>query len=727
MRNVTGRSVVAALAIVVAAAAAVRTQQPQSGFTTSTTAVVVDVVVRDAKGAPIVDLKPSDFELLEDDVKQRIAAVELIAPGRTHARTTDGARPASPQTTPAVPASEQGRPSEAPNSPTVMALVFHRLSVDARPLAWRAARTYLDGPGREADYVGVFMIDSSLETLQPYTNDREKIAAAVERAGRTPGSTYVRRAPMESLYGDTNPDTSPTASAESMGRPPNVSGYQPAAQGHRDQLQEAAQRMENFFEEMMRDRNGHAEMAALTALAGSLGALPGRKSMVLFSEGLSVPAAAAATFRGAIDAANRSNVSIYAMDAKGLRVHSEQAVTARNLLAIRGVGDDDPAKAADDNTRKSLTSDLERAEFVLKKDPEASLGTLAKETGGFLINNTNDLGSAFARIDADRRFHYLLTYTSNNVAMDGTWRRIAVQVKRRGAEVRARSGYAAVAAMGTVPVLRFESNALSALAATPRPTQIPLRAASFQFPEADGTTRVALYVQAPGSGIAYFVDDARTAWQTHFTILARILDDTGEMIRKGSQPYRLTGPAKDVHVARQGDVLFYRQPTVEPGRYTIDYAIYDELSGQAGTGTLPLAIAARESGSLVMSDIVLVDHAEAVSPDQKDPRNPLYLDSTLIYPNLGTPIVRSARGSLVFFYTARAGRRPLTGRVELVQNGRAVARRALTVPAADDTGLVRHANELPLDEIGAGPYELRVSLSDGRETVARTAAFVLRP
>ena len=61
-------------------------QAPGSGFTTSTTAVVVDVVVRDAKGAPIVDLKPSDFELLEDDAKQKIASVELIAPGRAPAR-----------------------------------------------------------------------------------------------------------------------------------------------------------------------------------------------------------------------------------------------------------------------------------------------------------------------------------------------------------------------------------------------------------------------------------------------------------------------------------------------------------------------------------------------------------------------------------------------------------------------------------------------------------------
>jgi hypothetical protein len=128
-----------------------------------------------------------------------------------------------------------------------------------------------------------------------------------------------------------------------------------------------------------------------------------------------------------------------------------------------------------------------------------------------------------------------------------------------------------------------------------------------------------------------------------------------------------------------------------------------------------------------MSDVILVDHAEAVPPDQRDARNPLYLDSTLIYPNLGTPLRRSQRGSLVFFYTARTGTRPPTGLVELMQDGRVVATRELTVPKADASGLVQHANELPLAEIGAGPYELRVTLSDGASAVTRAASFVLMP
>ena len=93
-------------------------------------------------------------------------------------------------------------------------------------------------------------------------------------------------------------------------------------------LFELAERMEQSFEEMVRDRDGHAESAAMIALASSMGTLPGRKTVVLFSEGLSIPAAVVAKFEAVIDTANRGNVTFYAMDAKGLKVHSAQAATA---------------------------------------------------------------------------------------------------------------------------------------------------------------------------------------------------------------------------------------------------------------------------------------------------------------------------------------------------------------------------------------------------------------
>ncbi len=256
----------------------------------------------------------------------------------------------------------------------------------------------------------MFIVDTGLQTVQTFTTDRAKVAAAVEKVARTQTTTFTRNQALASATGDASPDVSPTASAESPGRPVRESGFQvrgprlstlsPFERAMRE-LHEMPERMENVYEEMMRDRDGHAETAALTALASSMGSLPGRKTVVFFSEGLSVPAAVEAKFRAVIETANRSNVSFYTVDAKGLRVHSEQAATARGLAALRGVGDDDPLQVEEENDiRRPRTSDLERNEFLLRKDPAATLGMLAKETGGFLIDGTNDLG---LRLPAHRR------------------------------------------------------------------------------------------------------------------------------------------------------------------------------------------------------------------------------------------------------------------------------------------------------------------------------------
>ena len=261
-------------AVAIAATVGLRAQQPpRSGFATSTTAVVVDVVVRDAAGAPVLDLKPSDFELREDDVEQRVTSVQLIAPGRTPAAA--GARSAASATDPPPATGAGATPDAGPvdQGPTLIALAFHRLSPDGRALAHRAARSYVDGAIAANDFAGVFIVDTGLQTVQTFTADRRKVADAVEKVARTQTTTFTRQMPFASVYGDASPDVSPTASAESVGRPANDSGFQarprqstmtPAQQAE-DALRRMAERMENAYEEMMRDRNGHAETAALTA------------------------------------------------------------------------------------------------------------------------------------------------------------------------------------------------------------------------------------------------------------------------------------------------------------------------------------------------------------------------------------------------------------------------------------------------------------------------------
>ena len=67
---------------------------------------------------------------------------------------------------------------------------------------------------------------------------------------------------------------------------------------------------------------------------------------------------------------------------------------------------------------------MERTEDLLALDPQGGLSRLAQDTGGFLVRDTNDMGSAFRRIEEDSRFHYLLSYSPKNTTLDGKFRAI---------------------------------------------------------------------------------------------------------------------------------------------------------------------------------------------------------------------------------------------------------------------------------------------------------------
>ena len=129
---------------------------------------------------------------------------------------------------------------------------------------------------------------------------------------------------------------------------------------------------------------------------------------------------------------------INAVDAAGLRVHSEEARLGRNvdLAGARGIGDAQRGEGA-------WTKDIERQSDLLSSRPAAVLGRLAGETGGFLIDNTNDFTSGFARMQQERTTYYLLAYQPTNTATDGKFRKVKVKVKRSGVTLRARSGYVA--------------------------------------------------------------------------------------------------------------------------------------------------------------------------------------------------------------------------------------------------------------------------------------------
>lgn len=691
----------------------------------SATAIMVDVVVRDKKGHPVTDLEPTDFDVLEEGVAQDVASFKRVSRGIGFAIVRQaGAGPeprfSAPETV-IDPLAGTG----------VLALVFDRLSPEARKLAHKAATKYLKDNVLPGDHVGIFSIDLELRSIQPYTKEPMALLTALNRwasQATTPAGSSadrlkdIRERQEKSQAGRQSAEVSAAAinradpglarEAEATMRGANV-----------EQLYADMElRMLRTFNTLERDQLGYATTNGLLSVVNSLNLLPGRKTIVFFSEGMSIPPAVQHHFRYVIDSANRANVAIYTLDASGLRIESNLEETRREVNAAAEERREQVATGVD--VSDSLMKVLEHNETMLHVDPHAGLGELAAETGGVLISNTNDLQGGFRRIDEDMRFHYLLTYAPKNQDFDGRFRRIAVKVHRPDVDVRARKGYYAIREVGPSPVLSYEAPAVAVLDGATVPNAFPVRAGALQFPQADRTGITPVLVEVPTGQLTFQTDAEKQRYATDFTILVRIKDDKNQIAHKMSQQYELGGPIDQLEVARRGEVIFYRAPELEPGVYTMEVAVYDALSGKSSVRISTLDVPKKGRGPR-LSSLMIVKRSEKVPKEERDPANPLYYGELLLYPNLGEPLKRTLDKQLSFYATVlptSADSSP-QATLELFKDGQPAGRVPLELSKPDATGRIQHVGRVPIDAFPPGTYELHLTVKDAGGEQTRAATF----
>lgn len=437
---------IAVACLVALAFATPRAQQPE--LRTATTSVLFDVVVRDGKGRPIDGLSLSDFELQEDGTRQQLTALFVrgaaTAGGTTRPAGSAGAQGTLPTGASAVaPRELDAGSTQVEDGPSAMAFVFDQLTPESRVLAGRVAEGMLATLPTD-DWLGVFALEHTLHVAHGFSRDREAARAALARVAQRP---LVLRDPSGTLSPrtgvDLDPSTSPTVGAESAGGAPDFQSRQRMLVdgGPADLLMyQMEMRMAESYERYTRDVQGQMASVGLRAIAAAMAPLRGRKAIVLFSEGLPLSDQARTLFDTMVATANRAGVTFYPVDAAGLRAHSTVAATAREQdhAGRVALGDEGRSQGA-------WTRDLEKQADLVRSDGTASLARLAKETGGLLVEHTNDATRIGQRIAEDQRSHYLLAYTPTRAEMDGTYRRVSVKVKRRGLNVVHRSGYWAVA------------------------------------------------------------------------------------------------------------------------------------------------------------------------------------------------------------------------------------------------------------------------------------------
>ena len=128
-----------------------------------------------------------------------------------------------------------------------------------------------------------------------------------------------------------------------------------------------------------------------------------------------------------------------------------------------------------------------------------------------------------------------------------------------------------------------------------------------------------------------------------------------------------------------------------------------------------------------ISTVAVLKRAEKLNAEeQKD--QPFRFGELLVYPNLGETVKKSVTKELAFFITAwpaKGSQTPLKLTLQILQNNKPLGQTSADLPAPDAQGQIKYASAIPLDKFQPGVFELKVTVSDGKNNVSRSTEFTL--
>src|SRR5690242_14264249 len=269
--------------------------------------VNIDVIVKDKKGKYISDLKPEDFTIIENGVAQKLEFFDAPLM-RNEVKTT--AAPTAAATT-----TISGPPSGMPRN--YVALVIDSQTTDITNLKQVREGTlkYIREQVTDNDVVALLSVTNGLRMLQPFTQDKAKLIAALENAGVNAASKTFEQ---KDIAGNIAAQRETLAGAPST---PTTAITSPAGGAEAAKAMIASRVLAQFIQlrTALSLQQARPILAALAAIAEGLRPIPGKKTLVLFSQGWVTPAVLDWQVQSTIDIANRANVAVYIIDSAGLR------------------------------------------------------------------------------------------------------------------------------------------------------------------------------------------------------------------------------------------------------------------------------------------------------------------------------------------------------------------------------------------------------------------------
>ena len=400
---------IAALLVLVAGVVALA----QVRETVNVNVIEVPVTVVDNAGNPVRGLTKENFELYDQGKKRDITSFDKIDFGTTEA--VSAISPLNP----------------AARRTFLLLFDLGYSSPNSLQRAQDAARNFLKENVQPRDLVGVGTIDvdKPFRLISAFTTDRELIASAISDPQRYRGSdplqianqTVVFQAPEENASSQSNPSAG--------GRAAEGDAY----------MREMAQQMKAGNEQYVRQRI-QSEITNLGQLAATLKAVPGRKQVILLSEGFD---AKYLQGREAADSQDqrRENEAILSGQTWQVDNDARYGNTASMTLLDRmaqSFRQSDVVLHAIDIAGVRVNNDVSEG---ARLNSNAGLFAISRPTGGEVFQNSNNLKTSFTRMMHQQEVVYVLAFQAPTVK-PGSYHDLKVKlVNVPGARVSHRAGY----------------------------------------------------------------------------------------------------------------------------------------------------------------------------------------------------------------------------------------------------------------------------------------------
>jgi VWFA-related protein len=666
--------------------------------------VLIDVRVTDKSGKPIMNLKPEQFSITEDGHPQKISSLDYNNIEQIERAGEKNTAPiVVPMGTVPPPKPESVRAAVRDHRLIVLFFDLTALHPDDLLRAQESAQKYVEKQMSPADLVALAVFGNQLKVPVHFTNNREVLLRAVNKL----------RAGKDAALADMA-----------------MAAAQPGEDTVSDDTGAAFVTDETEFNIFNTDR----KLSALQSLALLLRDIPGRKSVVQFSGGISQTGEEnRAQLLATTDAANRANVSFYSVDARGLYPMPPGGDARQGSSAVTAMFTGGGKPTASHQASRALFTGAEvMQESAARHNSRETLSTLAADTGGRSFFDLGDLSNVFKQVQSDSRGYYLLGYYSSDTRRNGAWRRVKVKVNVPGARVKFRQGYYASSESSALAENR-ERQLMDALHDESPYVELPVALETSYFRLGEKNIFVPIAAKLPSSALEWAQKHGRH--QDVFDFAAEVRDAASNKVVAALRDQITVTIRTDRFNQLQKQSLVYQGGVVlGPGKYRLKFLARENESGRIGSFEEDLNLPAAQFQKLELSPILLSNQLETIQKsaevskktlgrEAKLKSSPLDVSGERIVPSV-TRVFNTRQQLYVFFQAYlpdKADASKIRAGLIFFRDGQRWDETPLVGPAAVDrqTRTVSFRINLPLANLAPGGYTVQdIVVEDGGDLVA---------